>query len=642
MLRSFGQAAGLRGQGQELLLNVGSAMSESEAGMFGNLPKFVFFTGKGGVGKTSLACATALDLAERGRHVLLVSTDPASNVGQVFETRIGNHITAIPGVEGLDSIEIDPADAAAAYRERIVGPMRGTLPDKALRAIEEQLSGACTTEIAAFDEFTALLTDHSLVDRYDHVVFDTAPTGHTIRLLKLPGAWTGFLEAGRGDASCLGPLAGLEKQRERYAAAVARLADAAQTRLILVARPSHSALAEAARTSDELAAIGFANQLLAVNGVMPAGDSQGDPLAMALMRRDQAALAAVGPGLRRLPRATFPLCAENLVGKDALRRFSRGTTPGADDAADVTARPLIDLPSLGSLVDEIERPGKGLIMLMGKGGVGKTSMAAAVAVELAARGHEVLLTTTDPAAHLVETLGGVAERLTVSRIDPAVETARYRQHVLETKGKDLDADARAMLEEDLRSPCTEEIAVFQAFSRAIREGGRHFVVMDTAPTGHTLLLLDATGAYHRDIVRHAAPEAVRHMVTPMMRLQDPQQTKILIVTLPETTPVLEAAHLQDDLRRAGIEPWGWIVNASLAAAATHHPLLRRRAAAELPQIARVRDALAERYAVVPMAAEEPVGTQRLRALCAGSTAEAPGRLRAGAAENIQRPSGMGG
>ncbi len=291
--------------------------------MFEALPKFAFFTGKGGVGKTSLACATALGLAERGRRVLLISTDPASNVGQVFETEIGNRVTRIPGVEGLDAIEIDPEDAAAQYRERIVGPMRGTLPADQLKGIEEQLSGACTTEIAAFDEFTALLTDRGVVDRYDHLIFDTAPTGHTIRLLKLPGAWTGFLEAGRGDASCLGPLSGLEKQRGRYAEAVARLADAAETLLVLVARPQRSALAEAARTARELAAIGIANLHLAINGTMPA-NTAGDPLAASLRRRDEAALAGMPEQLRFLPRSEHPLRAFNLVGLAALRAFATG------------------------------------------------------------------------------------------------------------------------------------------------------------------------------------------------------------------------------------------------------------------------------------------------------------------------------
>ena len=580
--------------------------------MFTNLPKFVFFTGKGGVGKTSLACATSLSLVGTGQRVLLVSTDPASNVGQVFETDIGNKITPISNVARLDAIEINPEEAAALYRERIVGPMRGILPEDALRSIEEQLSGACTIEIAAFDEFTALLTDNDLLAQYDHVVFDTAPTGHTIRMLKLPGAWSGFLQAGKGDASCLGPLAGLDKQRTRYAAAVDRLADPVSTRLILVARPRQSALIEVARTSKELAEIGIKNQELAINGMMPE-ETGGDPLAEALLQRDKDALAATTPEVAALPRTLFALRSENLVGLDALKRFAASA---ADQVVDVpgTAMTDRDLPTLGALLDDIEKPGKGLIMFMGKGGVGKTTMAAAVSTELAARGHEVLLTTTDPAAHISETLAGGLNGLTVSRIDPAQETVRYREHVMATKGKGLDEQARAMLEEDLRSPCTEEIAVFQAFSRVLRESSKHFVVMDTAPTGHTLLLLDATGSYHRDIMRHTG-DTPGKLVTPMMRLQDPAQTKILIVTLPETTPVLEAAHLQNDLQRAGIEPWGWIINSSLAAAKTHQPLLQARAQSEREQIAKVRDELSKRYAVVPMQAVEPIGVEKLIGLC---------------------------
>jgi arsenite-transporting ATPase len=580
--------------------------------MFTDLPKFVFFTGKGGVGKTSLACATSLNLVGAGHRVLLVSTDPASNVGQVFEISIGNKITPIDKVSGLDAIEINPEEAAADYRERIVGPMRGILPADALRSIEEQLSGACTTEIAAFDEFTALLTDNDLLERYDHVVFDTAPTGHTIRMLKLPGAWSGFLEAGKGDASCLGPLAGLEKQRTRYASAVDRLSDSALTRLILVARPRQSALNEAARTSKELADIGIENQALAINGMMPQ-ETGGDPLAEALLQRDKDALAAATEEVLNLPRTIFALRSENLVGLDALKRFAFDSPDDFEGDKNIEMTDM-DLPALGTLVDDIEKPGKGLLMFMGKGGVGKTTMAAAVATELAARGHEVLLTTTDPAAHIMETLAGGLTGLTVSRIDPAQETARYRDHVMANKGRDLDDQARAMLEEDLRSPCTEEIAVFQAFSRVIRESSKHFVVMDTAPTGHTLLLLDATGSYHRDILRHTGETSAK-LVTPMMRLQDPAQTKIMIVTLPETTPVLEAEHLQNDLQRAGIKPWGWIINSSLAAAETHHPLLQKRAQSEREQIAKVRDKLSSRFAVVPMQAAEPVGVEKLKSLC---------------------------
>ena len=575
-------------------------------------PRHLFFTGKGGVGKTSLACACALWLAEHGRRVLLVSTDPASNVGQVFGVSIGNQITALPAAPGLSALEIDPPAAAAAYRERMLAPVRGVLPDAVVAGIAEQLSGACTTEIAAFDEFTALLTDGALTAGFDHIVFDTAPTGHTIRLLQLPGAWSEFLDNAHGDASCLGPLAALDKQREQYQAAVATLTDPARTRLVLVARAQRASLREVARTQHELSAIGLPHASLVVNALMPAAEAQRDPLAAAVHAREQAALAAMPETLASLPRDTLPLLPDNLVGLDALRALLAQTAPALPPAGEPTPLPAeLAARSLGALVDDIAADGHGLVMLMGKGGVGKTTLAAAVAAELARRGLPVHLTTSDPAAHLSDTLAGSLPGLTVSRIDPVAETARYRQHVLDSKGAGLDADARALLEEDLRSPCTEEIAVFQAFSRIIREAGRQFVVMDTAPTGHTLLLLDATGAYHREVARQMGDA---RYTTPMMLLQDPKRTKALIVTLAETTPVLEAAALQADLRRAGIEPWAWLINQSVAAAMPSSALLQQRARHELTELAHITERHAGRLALIPLLAEEPVGPARLYAL----------------------------
>ena len=568
-------------------------------------PRFLFFTGKGGVGKTSFACATAIRLAHEGKRVLLVSTDPASNVGQVLGVTIGNTITPIVDVPGLSALEIDPEQAAEAYRERFIAPVRGLLPDRELASITEQLSGSCTTEVASFNEFTGLLADASIYGAYDHIVFDTAPTGHTIRLLQLPGSWTDFLNEGKGDASCLGPLAGLDKQRSIYSDAVDTLKDPMRTRLVLVTRAQASAIAEIDRTATELAAIGIHPTNVVVNGVLPVDDRE-DELALAVRAREQVAIEWMPAAIAGLPRDVIELKATNMVGLTALAALlSDEPATNLDHVA--LASVLAEAP-LSTLVDELERDDHGLIMCMGKGGVGKTTIAAAIAVALAHRGHDVHLTTTDPAAHLEETLAGTVPRLRVSRIDPVQATQEYRDRIMSTKGARLDDAGRANLAEDLLSPCTEEVAVFQQFSKVVNESRREFVVVDTAPTGHTLLLLDAAGSYHRDVVRQMGDST--NYTTPLMRLQDPTQTKVLLITLAEPTPVTEAQVLQDDLIRAGISPWAWIITNSLSAADTASALLRRRAVAEADQIARVRR-LSKRMAITPLLAQEPIGPEPL-------------------------------
>lgn len=572
---------------------------------------FLFFTGKGGVGKTTVASAAAVALADAGRRVLLVCTDPASNLSDVFGTDVGPTEQPIAEVDRLTVMNLDPDEAAAAYRERVIGPYRGVVSADELGKIEESLAGECTVEVAAFDRFTQLIVHPELSDRYDHVLFDTAPTGHTLRLMNLPSAWSEYIEEAPGGASCLGPSSGLEVQREQYAAAVQQLADPRQTTLVLVSRPETPALREAGRAAEELAAQGIRNQRLVLNGIFtdPLG---GDDVAEAFARRQQNALATMPSALAEMPVATVPLVALSLAGVPALRALVAGeaAAPSGAVAAEGHDAPL---PGIGRLVDELAVAGPGAVLVMGKGGVGKTTIAAAIAVGLARRGHDVHLSTTDPAGRVSDVLADEHDgHLTISRIDPVRELERYTAERLHSAER-LDPDRRALVEEDLRSPCTEELAVFRAFSGLLSEARDRFVVVDTAPSGHTLRLLDLTGSYHRQVMS-SADEVPGRITTPLMRLQDPAYTHVVIVALPELTPVSEAAALQEDLARAGIEPFGWVVNGGLTGSGTTDPLLRARADLERAQLERVREDLAQRAWLVPWQADGLVGEQQLAAL----------------------------
>ncbi len=575
--------------------------------------RFLFFTGKGGVGKTSLSCATALKLVQAGKRVLLVSTDPASNLDEVLETKLSHAPTPIAGAPGLHAVNIDPVAAAAAYRERLIGPVRGLLPAAALRSMEEQLSGSCTVEIAAFDEFSGLIGNPETTRNYDHVIFDTAPTGHTLRLMSLAKAWDQFLDKNTSGTSCLGPLAGLEKQRVIYEATVETLAEASATTLVLVSRPQLAALREAERTSRELHALGVSNQCLVINGVFQTKCPE-DVTAQAMEQRGLSALAAASAFIGSMPSFTVPLRPINILGIGGLRVLLEI----GPDSTPITplASPWVppEMESLESLVSAIEQQGHGVIMAMGKGGVGKTSVAAAIAVMLAKRGNSVHLSTTDPAAHVAQTLAGQVEGLTLSRIDPAVETAAYQGEVMRDQGAAMDAAGRALLDEDLRSPCTEEIAVFRAFAREVGQGADRFVVLDTAPTGHTLLLLDASEAYHRELERQARSTQPPEVMQLSARLRDPVFTRILLVTLPEATPVHEAAALQEDLRRARIEPFAWVINQSLLHSGSCDPLLQRREESEHRYLREVVEKHATRTAWLPWQPEEPIGPAALSQL----------------------------
>ncbi|MDZ7582948.1 MAG: arsenical pump-driving ATPase [Deltaproteobacteria bacterium] len=581
-------------------------------------PRYLFFTGKGGVGKTSMACATAVGLAEQGKQVLLISTDPASNLDEVLETPLSSGPTPVQKVPGLFALNIDPIVAAAEYRERMVGPYRGVLPEAAVTQMEEQLSGACTVEIAGFNEFSKLLGDDAAMRDYDHIVLDTAPTGHTLRLLNLPSAWNDFIASNQTGSSCLGPIAGLKEQKLMFEQVVAALKDPHRTLLVLVSRAEAMSFQEAYRAGGELGELGLDNQHLIINGVFTAVSD--DPVARAFAEKSNVAMAAMPEELKRLPSTRVPFRPSGVMGVAALQNVYQ-----ADSVRPVLENPVYPQSEVDAVLGKIsgwpdflrglEAEGRGVIMTMGKGGVGKTTMAAAIAAELAQRGHAVVLSTTDPAAHVAQTIGGDLPNLTVERIDPKTETELYVTTVLEKNRGKLSADDMALLEEEMRSPCIEEIAVFQAFAQTVAKGDNQFVVLDTAPTGHTLLLLDATQSYHREVAKSVdeLPEAVK---TLLPRVRDPKFTKVIIVALPEATPTHEASALQEDLRRAGIEPYGWIVNRCFAFSGTRDPALCAKGMDEIPYLNEIIDRHAQKAVISPWVSQELNGPENFRHLYA--------------------------
>ncbi|WP_010237510.1 arsenical pump-driving ATPase [Clostridium arbusti] len=567
-----------------------------------HLTKYLFFTGKGGVGKTSTACGVAVNLADQGKKIMLISTDPASNLQDVFNTKLDNKGVAIKEVPNLVVANFSPEEAAREYKESVVGPYRGKLPDAVIKNMEEQLSGSCTVEISAFNEFSNFITDEKAEKEFDHIIFDTAPTGHTLRMLQLPSAWSNFMNESTHGASCLGQLSGLEGKKEVYKKAVKTLSDKEKTTLILVSRPENVPLKEAERASKELQDIGINNQLLVINGVLKNHD---DNLSNELYVKQQKALKEMPEGLSPLEKYEIPLRAYNVTGIDNIRAFLK------EDKIEYTDKSLNikQVSRLKVVIEDLYTTNKKVIFTMGKGGVGKTTIAAAIALGLAEKGKKVHLTTTDPAAHLKFVLDD-SYGITLSHVDEKKELEKYKEEVLRKAEETMSEEDIAYIEEDLRSPCTQEIAVFRAFAEIVERAKNEVVVIDTAPTGHTLLLLDSTESYNKEIQRSQGdiPEAVKDLLP---KLRDPKETEVVIVTLAETTPVYEAARLEEDLNRAGISSKWWVINSSFWAADTVNKILRAKAANEITWINKVNEISKGNFAVIQWKAEEVKGKELL-------------------------------
>lgn len=554
-----------------------------------NLTKYLFFTGKGGVGKTSVACATAVGLADGGKKVLLISTDPASNLQDVFKTDIDGKGTKV-GVDNLTVVNVNPMEAAAEYRESVIAPYRGVMPEDIIKNMEEQLSGSCTVEIAAFNEFTRFLADDEIEKEYDHIIFDTAPTGHTLRMLQLPSAWSNFIAESTHGASCLGQLSGLENKKEVYKKAVATLADGTKTLLVLVTRPETAPLNEAERASGELNDLGISNQILVVNGYLTDAD---DEISNELQRKQQSALDNFNGKLKSADSYFIPLRSYNVIGLENIRAL---LSEDRDNTV-VVAQPKRQPKSVKELIDGIVSSGKRVVFTMGKGGVGKTTVAAAIAVGLANRGKKVFLATTDPAHHIQNVLSSY-EGITTGFIDEKEELAKYQSEVLTKARATMRPEDVAYVEEDLRSPCTQEIAVFRAFAEIVEKADEQIVVIDTAPSGHTLLLLDSTQSYHKEVQRTQGgeiPDSVRRLLP---RLRNKGETEVVIVTLAEATPVYEALRLEEDLNRADMSVGWWVINSSMYKAKPSGKLLSSKANAEMEWINKVGDHTNGNYSLI--------------------------------------------
>jgi len=598
----------------------------------GEETEFVFFSGKGGVGKSTVSCATAQWLAEEGYDTLLVTTDPAPNLGDIFDQSIGHSVTAIDGIKNLSAIEIDPDEAAEEYRQETLEPMEALLDEEQLETVEEQLNSPCVEEIAAFDKFVDFMDE----PEHDVIVFDTAPTGHTIRLMELPSGWNAELE--EGGATCIGPAASMEDQKAQYENAMDTL-EGSRSSFVFVGKPEESAIEEIERSAGELAELDIDTDLLVVNGYLPEAVCE-DPFFESKREDEQDVIEYVREEFDDRPVATYPLRPGEITGSELLSDVAatlyEGVKPEIDvessaetDAAAVAGSP--DTTTDTEAVMEQLRPQEDTryLFFTGKGGVGKSTIAATAATTLAGDGQETLIVTTDPAAHLKDVFGAevgheptpITDGLDAARIDQEKALEEYKERTLSQveqsyEGEDIE-EAKAQVMEELESPCAEEMAALEKFVDYFEIEGYDTVVFDTAPTGHTLRLLelpsDWKGFMDLGSLTKEASESGERYDRAIETMRDPEQSSFVFVMYPEYTPMMEAWRAAEDLRdQVGIETSMVAVNYLLPEEHGDNAFFESRRRQQAEYLERIEDRFEVPMLLAPLRQEEPTGLDDLR------------------------------
>jgi arsenite-transporting ATPase len=606
--------------------------------------QYIFFSGKGGVGKTSMACTHAVRLAEEGKKTLIVTTDPASNLADVFEQEIGHQITKIRDIAGLWAMEIDPDKATQEYIDRAMAPIRAAFPPQIVQVMEEQMSGPCTAEVAAFDRFTDFLETPTNANRadtdFDVVIFDTAPTGHTIRLLELPSEWSQTIEAANAGSgqTCLGPTAAIQDAKQKYERALAAMRDAEQTTFIFVLNPEAISIKETQRAIQELSKLGIHNYRLIVNGIIPV-ESAENPLFTARAEMQARYLSQIET-LFPYPKQKMNLLAGEIKGLKRLRQVAKiffdGAAPdGTFEAEDIRPR----MAGLATPIEEIwariqPNGHHRTVFFAGKGGVGKTVASCITAVWLARQGYKTLLLTTDPAAHLGDVLDTPVDdkiapvsgqpNLWAAKIDPKAAAEAYKARILEdARRRGRPESAIATMEEELNSPCTEEMAAFDKFIEYASQDEWQAVVFDTAPTGHTLRLLELPVDWSKQIdvkvfasVDTTAADDVAKKrfgkVIEMMR--DPAQSTFAFVMYPEATPILEAWRAAQELSTVGIRPGMVVSNFIIPPEQATTPFVQSRRAMQEKYMAEIAERFGVPLVQIPLLPQEVKGLAMLAEL----------------------------